>query len=105
MIKQTIEVEGLPEGWKVIAYREPMTGEPYLHQGIICSAFIDEGYPYLIVEKIQPRRIVLEETNDKSNPHEWQRFTIGTSPMFIECDKVLREVTETEDPKLSLSVG
>ncbi len=61
-MKQTIEIEGLPEGWKAVAYRCPLKGEQYLHQNQLWKAFIDESYPFIVVEKTQPRRIVLEET-------------------------------------------
>ena len=112
MTKQTIEVEGLPEGWKAVAFRKPIAGENYIeatgNMGIApasCSL-----QPRLIVEKIQPRRIVLEETDKDSNPSEWQRFEIGNKSILIECDKILRQVKETgiplhnDEPKLSLSI-
>ena len=60
MTKQTIEVE-LPEGWKVKEYRMPNKGDYFWYQNRVCvasSSFIDQR---LIIEKIQPRRIVLEE--------------------------------------------
>lgn len=61
MTQQTIEIEGLPEGWKAVAYRCPLKGEQYLHQNQLWKAFIDESYPFIVVEKTQTRRIVLEE--------------------------------------------
>ena len=63
MIKQTIEVE-VPEGWKAKEYRMPNKGDYFWHQNRVCvaaSSFIDQR---LIIEKIQPRRIVLEETGE-----------------------------------------
>ena len=102
MTKQTIEVEGLPEGWKAVAYRNPKRNERYFHQGIIWTAHIDEAQPFLIVEKIQPRRIVLEET--VQGKHE--RAFFDDNNMWTYW----REVKETDaslnsgDPKLSLSV-
>jgi len=56
MKQQTIEIEGLPEGWKAVSI--DATG---------CN--FDSGltsYPvHLKVEKIQPRRIVMEETGEE----------------------------------------
>ena len=63
MTKQTIEVE-VPEGWRVKEYRMPNKGDYFWHQNRVCvasSSFIDQR---LIIEKIQPRRIVLEETGE-----------------------------------------
>ena len=63
MIKQTIEVE-VPEGWKAKEYRMPNKGDYFWHQNRVCvasSSFIDQR---LIIEKIKPRRIVLEETEE-----------------------------------------
>lgn len=58
------KVEGLPEGWKAVCFRVPI--------GNIEHVFVDgavrEAKPQdknsLIVEKIHPIRIVLEETDD-----------------------------------------
>jgi hypothetical protein len=61
MTKQTIEVEGLPEGWKAVDYRPPKMSETYLSYKGIETATVNFHNPWLIVEKIQPRRIVLEE--------------------------------------------
>ena len=63
MTKQTIEVE-VPEGWRVKEYRMPNKGDYFWHQNRVCvasSSFIDQR---LIIEKIKPRRVVLEETNE-----------------------------------------
>ena len=97
-----IEIEGLPEGWKAVAYRRPIKGEQYLHQAIIWKAFINEGYPCLIVEKIKPRRIVLEEISKE----EYHRLFNDErcSDIYNMRGSYWREVKETEEPKLSLSV-
>lgn len=63
-MKHEIEIEGLPDGWKAIAYRKALWGEWYLTEsGIVrrrgCTGM---QYPALIVEQIKPRRVVLEET-------------------------------------------
>lgn len=61
----TIEIPEVPEGWKPVAFRPRLPGEPYIkYDG---STVIENdntpsnGNLKLIVKKIQPRRIVLEE--------------------------------------------
>ena len=93
MTKQTIEVE-VPEGWKVKEYRMPNKGDYFWHQNRVCvasSSFIDQR---LIIEKIQPRRIVLEETEDKHLG--CQTLYINDTEFMIMTDKVWREVKETD---------
>ena len=63
-MKHEIEIPDLPEGWKAIAYRIPVDGESYLYCGKIYS-YNCQASEYLIVEKIQPHRIVLELTPDE----------------------------------------
>jgi len=63
MTQQTIEVEGLPEGWKAVAFRIA-----YNEYVIDCGQVVFATYtksPRLIVEKIQPRRKVLEKTGEE----------------------------------------
>lgn len=62
-MKHEIEIEGLPEGWKAVAYRVPVDKIEHVltdDGGIILTNNI--RFPCLIVEKISPRRIVMEET-------------------------------------------
>lgn len=114
MKTQTIEVEGLPEGWKAVAYRRPMVGEYYLHNGQAKYCESLHSSEWLIIQKIQPRRIVLEETEEEN-----QRYASGLrETQFLANGDVRlhnlkykwREVKETDiplnsdDPKLSLSV-
>ena len=108
MTKQTIEVE-VPEGWKVKEYRMPNKGDYFWHQNRVCvasSSFIDQR---LIIEKIQPRRIVLEETEEKYLG--CQTLYIDGTEIMIMTNKTWREVKENDlslnkdEPKLSLSVG
>ena len=93
MTKQTIEVE-VPEGWKVKEYRIPNKGDYFWHQNRVCvasSSFTDQR---LIIEKIQPRRIVLEETDqDLAYPLE-QVIRIGDTRLQIDSPKIWREVNE-----------
>ena len=111
MTKQTIEVE-VPEGWKVKEYRMPNKGDYFWHQNRVCvasSSFIDQR---LIIEKIQPRRIVLEETEEFASIEkrgyvlldgdiiEFKRQGDTISPPH----KLWREVKETdEEPHLKLT--
>jgi len=104
MTKQTIEVE-VPEGWKVKEYRMPNKGDYFWYQNRVCVAsgsFIDQR---LIIEKIQPRRIVLEETcEDDCGMETIQNFNIGNTIINVKSQKIWREVKETDAPLLSLSV-
>lgn len=110
MKTQTIEVE-LPEGWKAVAYRVPKDGERYFYDGKIYSDRAQTS-EYLIVEKIQPSRIVLEETqetrelqegefyeSDAGYIHQWAWKHESESKY-----KIWREVKETnEEPYLKLT--
>jgi len=113
-----IEVEGLPEGWKAVAYRVPTNGETCWHQNFgIYTATVSLTQCF-IVEKIQPRRIVLEETNEERRIcygewYESQEGKLMRWPYGGKTDgkhRVWREVKETDiplnsdEPKLSLSV-
>ena len=63
--KHEIEIPDLPEGWRAVAYRKPVNGRDHTlsddDDPFLCMAI---DYPCLIVEKIKPRRIVLEETSE-----------------------------------------
>jgi hypothetical protein len=66
-MKHEIEIEGLPEGWRAVAWRRLKNGDHYLNdKGEIVrnEALIIFA---LIVEKIKPRRIVLEETEEDNH--------------------------------------
>lgn len=93
-MKQTIEVEGLPEGWKAVSV--DATG---------CN--FDNGltsYPArLKVEKIQPRRIVLEETEEERSVSygDWYEDDHGRVKQWLNkdygssrCVKIWKEVKE-----------
>ena len=107
MTEQTIDVTGLPEGWKAIAYRIPLENKDYILDGeqvvLCCWA---SSRDYLIVEKIQPRRIVLEETNEERRIcygewYESQEGKLMRWPYGGKTDgkhRVWREVKETDIP-------
>jgi len=91
-MKQEIEIEGLPEGWKAVAYRCPLKGENYLSSDGVQVAQYNFGNSWVIVEKIQPRRIVLEETEeDAATTHFIRSDNVFLN---IESDKIWKEVKE-----------
>lgn len=69
-MKYEIEIEGLPEGWRAVAYRKPKKSEKYfdVEEKRILTAAFDCGSARLIIEKIPPRRIVLEDTGEIRQP-------------------------------------
>ena len=117
-IEKMIEIEGLPEGWKAVAYRVPKGNIEF----VFIENMVREAKPQdkkcLIVEKIQPRWIVLEETNEERRIcygewYESQEGKLMRWPYGGKTDgkhRVWREVKETDtplnnsEPKLSLSV-
>ena len=104
MTKQTIEVEGLPEGWKAVG----MLVDPDQYNKYVG----DDGFLYweakIKLEKIQPRRIVLEEISKE----EYHRLFNDErcSDIYNMRGSYWREVKETDipltnnEPKLSLGV-
>lgn len=107
--KHEIEIPGLPEGWRAVAYRIPNFGEYYVDSSEKITEYRGgHGFKKLIVERIKPRRIVLEETEEKHLG--CQTLYIDDTEFMIMTDKVWREVKETDtplnnsEPKLSLSV-
>lgn len=64
-MKHEIEIPNLPEDLEAVAYRKPKSGEYYLTPDwITVEALHDYKLSHLIVRKKQPRRIVLEETEE-----------------------------------------
>ena len=112
MTKQTIEVEGLREGLKAVAFRIGLNGE----LAFDCNRVIEitgnrTKFPCLIVKKIQPRRIVLEETDTNASALAGQEIKISDVAIInISSEKKWRVVKENEVPltngedKLSLSL-
>ena len=108
MILTKIEVEGLPEGWKAVAYRVPKGNIEFVFIENVIRKAKPQDKKCLIIEKIQPRRIVLEETEEKYLG--CQTLHIDGTEIMIMTNKTWREVKETDIPlnnndlKLSLSV-
>ena len=64
--KHEIEIPDLPEGWRAVAFRIPVGGVDYvfitsMNEVRLCD-WETKTHKALIVEKIKPRRIVLEDT-------------------------------------------
>ena len=59
-----IEIEGLPAGWKAVAYRVPKGNIEFVFIENVVRKAKPQDKKCLIVEKIQPHRIVLEETDE-----------------------------------------
>ena len=77
-MKHEIEIPDLPEGWEAVAYRQPNAGEYYLGSGGVKLCEFDFDTVWLIVRKKQPRRIVLEETEeDTDNSHNHTIYVKG----------------------------
>lgn len=103
MKQQTIEVEGLPEGWKAVAYRIPEISDHVLgDDGEIWLVQTEQECKQLVVEKTQPRRIVLEETEEiMTREKEGYVLTDGERIDYINSGisispphKIWREVKE-----------
>lgn len=63
-----IHIEGLPEGWMPVAFRKPVRGESCVgYDGSLLIVQHSQTGPRLIIEKIRPHRIVLEETYETNN--------------------------------------
>ena len=104
-----IEVEGLPEGWKAVAYRVPKGNIEFVFIENVVREAKPQDKKCLIVEKIQPRRIVLEETNEERRIcygewYESQEGKLMRWPYGGKTDgkhRVWREVKETDIPLIN----
>lgn len=102
--KYEIELPRMPDGWKPIAFRSPKKGECFLmDDGDVEMAGNDRHSMRIIVEKIKPRRIVLEETGEfrcgkkgeyceQTNGMIWLNINNHTTNAY----KIWREVKEEE---------
>jgi len=62
-MKHEIEIPDLPDGWEAVAYRVPKGNIEFVFIENVVREAKPQDKKCLIVEKIQPRRIVLEETD------------------------------------------
>lgn len=88
--KHEIEIPSLPEGWRAAAYRRAIRGkdnvllENSFGESYIQECDWDNNYNYLIVEKIKPRRIVLELTDkDHNSVAEDGEFILSSNHDFL----------------------
>lgn len=82
-MKHEIEIPGLPDGWRAAAYRRPVFGEYYFYNDGIQQGKTGSGQ-FLIVEKIKPRRIVLELTDkDHNSVAEDGEFILSSNHDFL----------------------
>ena len=94
-----ISIPGLPDGWRAVAYRPPRKDEQYLSKDGVLTAPYDLENFWLIVEKIQPRRKVLEYTGEVRQPSPGEFFMLGgklrqkTNQVPLVCEvEIWREV-------------
>ena len=112
------KVEGLPEGWRAVAYRVPKGNIEFVFIENVVREAKPQDKKCLIVEKIQPRRIVLDETAEvrKVKRNEYYIDRKGNLAFWsINCESIekyniVREVKETDIPltnevKMGVSQG
>ena len=75
MKTEIIEVEGLPEGWKAVAYRVPKGNIEFVFIENVVRKAKPQDKKCLIVEKIQPRSVVLAETGEERNRPRLDSYT------------------------------
>ena len=86
-----IEVEGLPEGWKAVAYRVPKGNIEFVFIENVVRKAKPQDKKCLIVEKIQPREITLVETNVETDPLLYQQIRIdGLCILMLMHNKIWR---------------
>jgi hypothetical protein len=104
-MKHEIEIPGLPEGWKPIAYRPVRPGERVWHMGVVEVSLCGSRASHLVVEKIKPKRIVLEDTGEFRRPAAGD-YVLSSGGSFSKCNvphawgdtkcEIWREVKEEE---------
>lgn len=95
MTKHEIEIPDLPDGWRPVAYRNANTGEFVIGSGgveQVRGSITKTITRYLIVEKIKPRSIKLEETEEDSIGN--QEIYISGTLISIKTSKIWRVVEE-----------
>jgi len=102
-MKHEIDIPGLPEGWKAVAYRKPKQTEyVYIECSIRKGNQVATSYEQLIIEKINPRRILIEETyeNRSATNNEWcetpDGFIFQSHGSTCGKYKIWREVKDGE---------
>jgi len=82
MTKQTIELDAdLPHGYEAVGFRRARAGEVYLSSvGDAQEAGYNHNLPKLILRKVEPRRIVLEEAIGATEIHYGEFFSNKHTP-------------------------
>jgi len=101
-MKHEIDIEGLPEGWEPVAIRKQKLGEHIfcLDTGLVVPADHRTPKAHLIVKKKQPRRIVLEETdeiNDSSVPYYIQESDLSLQVSSNRTWRIVEDSGENND--------
>lgn len=92
--KHEIEIPDLPKGWRAVAYRTARRGIDHVlrnGQVTVYRGFSD-AVDLLIVEKIKPHSIKLEETEEDSIGN--QEIYISGTLISIKTSKIWRVVEE-----------
>lgn len=97
--KHEIEIPGLPKWWRAVAYRLAKQGEYYWDGISVKYAERNHGahshLPVIIIEEIKRRRIVLEETEEDTDPLLYQPIKIdGLCVLMVMHNKIWRVVEE-----------
>lgn len=103
-MKQFIEIEAdIPEGWKAVAYKRPISGEWFLNtMGEAEQANILFVSSRIILEKIKPRRRVFECVSETPREPTLGEFYEGSDGDLFYCEmasgyragKIWKEVFE-----------
>ncbi len=88
MTEQTIDVTGLPEGYRLVCVDIKQNDRYRNDDGTSTIRGCE-----IVVEKIQPRRIVLEETEEGQPPNESQ-WLLGHKIGMFNLEKKWRVVEE-----------
>lgn len=95
MTTHQIEIEGLPDGWKPVAYRYPNPKEKVFDgKQVFTTGTFHVNQAYLIVEKIHQRRVVLEETEESSGGICQVVMQENNLQVVIAGNNIWREVKE-----------
>ncbi len=88
--KHLIDIPGLPDGYRLVSVNIKQNDRYRNDDGTSTIAGCD-----LVIEKIKPRRIVLEETEEDTDPLLYQPIKIdGLCVLMVMHNKIWRVVEE-----------
>ena len=96
-MKHQIEIPDLPEGWEAVDYRVPKGNIEFVFIENVVREAKPQDKKCLIVEKIQPRRIVLEETEEDTDNSHNHTIYVKDITIDIYSDKLWKIVDEKEE--------